>query len=445
MLTRRRALRSERCRSRRSREFSNGIPTGGRCRDKTPSATRRLLQRFSRRSDEPLAGHRRREARARRGTSSADGAFGPSSLVARAHGWHGCWLRCSRWFCRRAALAVAVLATGSKDRATPSSRASPLLSRTNGLWAPDTGTSVTLAVSRDGRHVAFVALGVNRQTGLWIRELGALTPRPLPGTESASSPFWSPDNRSLGFFADGKLKRIDSSGSPAVTLCDAPDNRGGSWGSDVIIFATLQGPLQRVPASGGSPTLATALGPGEVSHLRPGFLPDGRHFFYRAVSPGEANSEAPVYLTALNSANRTWLLNTAGANVVYSRAHLLFLRRNTLMAQPFDDRRLALTGEAAPIAENVRISMTSRRRRTILGLRERGARVSNRLGRILPVGVVRPQRQAPFRTWCSGLIRRHQNISGWQSDSSHRHRSGEEHQRHLALRSRAWVPHQVHV
>ena len=225
-------------------------------------------------------------------------------------------------------------------------------------WAPDIRTSVNLAVSRDGRHVAFVALGVNRQTGLWIRELGALTPRPLPGTEGASSPFWSPDNRALGFFADGKLKRIDLSGSPAVTLCDAPDNRGGSWGSDVIIFATLQGPLQRVPASGGSPILATALGPGEVSHLRPGFLPDGWRFFYRAVSPGEANSEAPVYLTALNSTNRTWLLNTAAANVVYSRAHLLFLRRNTLMAQPFDDRRFALTGEAAPIAENVRVSMT---------------------------------------------------------------------------------------
>jgi Tol biopolymer transport system component len=228
-------------------------------------------------------------------------------------------------------------------------------------WTWTDQPAVDLALSPDGRYLAFAAMGANKQTLLWVRELGGLTARPLPGTEGASSPFWSPDTRSLGFFADGKLKRIGLSENLPFTVCDAPDGRSGSWGSaNVIVFDRLAGPIQRVSASGGTPTNASGLDSDFTIHQAPSFLPDGRHFVYRAGQRGAASSSTaslgrPVYVAALDSPSRTRLLDADAANVVYSRGHLMFLRQNTLMAQPFDERRLVLSGEAVPIAENVRL------------------------------------------------------------------------------------------
>ena len=162
----------------------------------------------------------------------------------------------------------------------------------------------------------------------------------------------------LGFFAGGKLKKIDVSGGPPITLGDAPDPRSGTWNRDgVIIFGpTASSALQRVSAAGGVPTEATSLGQGETVHTRPFFLPDGRHFIYRtSTGPGGG----PIYVAALNSAERKFLLNSDSSNVLYTQGHLLFLREMTLMAQPFDARRLALTGEAFPIAENIRYIATA--------------------------------------------------------------------------------------
>ena len=154
------------------------------------------------------------------------------------------------------------------------------------------GSTAPLSVSPDGRRIAFVAGSPDGKYILWVRSLDTLTAQALAGTEGASSPFWSPDGTTLGFFAGGKLKKIDISGGPATTLCDAPENRGGTWSRDgVIVFNPgNRTVLQKVSASGGVPTAATVLGQGEVGHYRPSFLPDGRHFLYRGAA-GSAVSE----------------------------------------------------------------------------------------------------------------------------------------------------------
>ena len=214
-----------------------------------------------------------------------------------------------------------------------------------------------MAISPDGERVAFVASSVDGKTLLWVRSLDAITAQNLPGTEGATSPFWSPDSRSLGFFAGGNLKKIDLSGGPPITLCDAPDNRGGSWSRDgVIVFApTNISALQKVSASGGAPSAVTALAPGELGHIRPSFLPDGRHILYSTIAP-RSGSGGPIYLGSLDSAERKTLLNATSANALYTQGNLLFLRETTLVAQPFDARRLELTGDTFPIAGQIRIS-----------------------------------------------------------------------------------------
>jgi Tol biopolymer transport system component len=114
------------------------------------------------------------------------------------------------------------------------------------------GTSFP-AVSPDGRHLAFAA-NVEGKQQLWVRELDSLMPRALPGTDGAHYPFWSPDSRSVAFFTNRNLKKVDIAGGPALTLCDALNGRGGSWNqNDVIVFATnFTAPLYRVPAAGGT-------------------------------------------------------------------------------------------------------------------------------------------------------------------------------------------------
>src|SRR5262249_35564647 len=139
--------------------------------------------------------------------------------------------------------------------------------------------ALSIALSPDGRQLAFVTRTEGREF-LWVRALNSVESRMLPGTENPSFPFWSPDSRFIGFFADGKLKKIDSSGGGPQTLCEALEGRGGTWNrEDVIVFApSPTGALYRVPASGGQALAVTALQPqADQSHRWPIFLPDGRH------------------------------------------------------------------------------------------------------------------------------------------------------------------------
>lgn len=202
------------------------------------------------------------------------------------------------------------------------------------------GAPAPLAVSADGQKLAFVASNKEGATLLWIQSLDTLAAQPLAGTEGASSPFWSPDSGFLGFFADGKLKRIAVSGGSPITLCAAPNNRGGIWNRDgIIVFSQNNGQeLQKISAAGGTPSAATVLGQGEPFHRRPVFLPDGRHFLY-TLTPSSAR-ETLTYLASLDSAKRTLLLSIESTNIAYTQGHILFVRKGALMAQPFDAQRL---------------------------------------------------------------------------------------------------------
>jgi Tol biopolymer transport system component len=232
----------------------------------------------------------------------------------------------------------------------------------DGWNVPEPGTfarvgpvgSVPVAVSPDGRRIALVVVNAEGRSQIWVRSLNAPAAQALPGTEGASSPFWSPDGRFLGFFADGKLKKIDTAGGPPLTLCDV-DGNGGTWSRNGVIVLNPQGrgSLQKVSAAGGALTNATELGQGESDQVQPFFLPDGRHFVYTAATGTPAR---PVYLASLDSAERKLLFNADSAEVIFSQDHLLFLRESALMAQPFDLRGLELTGDAFPIAEEIQVT-----------------------------------------------------------------------------------------
>jgi len=211
-------------------------------------------------------------------------------------------------------------------------------------------------LSPDGRNVAFIAR-VGKVTQLWVRPLDSFAARALPGTEDTSFAFWSPDSRNLGFFAQGKLKRIAAVGGPPQALCncDADSNRGASWGrTDVIIFARFSGEIQRIPASGGTPQRVTTLDVSrhEGTHRWPSFLPDGNHFLVMAALLGPVSEENVFYLGSLDGKGSRILFH-GSSPIAYALGHVLYLADNVLMARPFDPVKLDLTGEAVPIAEGV--------------------------------------------------------------------------------------------
>jgi hypothetical protein len=171
-------------------------------------------------------------------------------------------------------------------------------------------------------------------------------------------PFWSPDSKFIGFFGGGKLKKVDVSGGPPITLCDAPLGRGGTWNQEgVILFAPyVSGPLHRVSAAGGvsSPVTALDRARGENTHRWPWFLPDGRHFLYSADTVGGSHAASAIRIASIDSpAGDSKVVVEALSNAVYAQGHLLFLREDTLVALPFDLKRLVAIGEAVPVAESV--------------------------------------------------------------------------------------------
>jgi Tol biopolymer transport system component len=223
------------------------------------------------------------------------------------------------------------------------------------------------ALSPDGEQLAFTATGTDGRRLLYVRPLHSLVTEPLPGTDGAHLPFWSPDSRYIAFFADGKLKKIHAQGGPPLTLCDAYAGWPGAWNrGGVILFRPSVGPLYRVSATGGEAKPATSLDASrlESSHLFAQFLPDGRHFIYLAWSVQEANSG--IYAGSLDS-KETKRLVAATGNAAYTGpppgatgpGYLLFLRGDTLMAQPFDAKRLELSGDPVPLAEHLQTETVS--------------------------------------------------------------------------------------
>jgi Tol biopolymer transport system component len=219
-----------------------------------------------------------------------------------------------------------------------------------------TADSAQLAMSPDGQQIVVApSFGVQQPTPLWLRPLASTSGRLLTGTEGASFPFWSPDGRSIGFFADQKLKRLDINSEAIQTLADAPAARGGAWQADgTILFAPRgAGPLFRVPDTGGEPTVATQLESGQTDHRAPFILPDGKHFIYYARGTPQVRG---VHVARLDGAERKRLLDADGAAVYARSGHLLFPRQGELLAQSFDPTRLALDGEAFRVADSVSVN-----------------------------------------------------------------------------------------
>ena len=209
-------------------------------------------------------------------------------------------------------------------------------------------------LSPDGRRIVFGARGPDGKTQLWVRALDSPAAQPLAGTEGGVRfPFWSPDSRTIAFFADGKLKRMDVTGGPTLALADAPNPVGGSWSPQgVIVFSPkFEGAFQRVGAGGGVPKAATRQEPGH-NYYFPWFLPDGRHFLF--ADQGQTGSRDIVLRIGALDSLETKALGPANSNAVYSNGYVLYLRQTTLLAQPYDEKRLATTGDAVPFAEQVR-------------------------------------------------------------------------------------------
>jgi eukaryotic-like serine/threonine-protein kinase len=211
------------------------------------------------------------------------------------------------------------------------------------------------AVSPDGRRIVFAAVDALGKRQLWIRRLDSLTPEPLPSTDDGTFPFWSPDSRSIGFFASGRLKRLDLDAGSALALCDAVGGRGGAWGPrDVILFSPgVGGGLQQISASGGTPTPVTSIeGTPYTSHRWPQILPDGRHFVYLAVRQEEGNDQSAAFLASLSGREPQLLFKTS-SQALFASGHLLFLRDQTLWAQPFDPNSATLSGAPVAVARDV--------------------------------------------------------------------------------------------
>jgi Tol biopolymer transport system component len=219
---------------------------------------------------------------------------------------------------------------------------------------PETPNPFQISIAPDGKRLAFVAVHEGRQM-LWVRPLDAVEAQPLPGTEGASNPFWSPDSRYIGFGANNILKRVDASGGAPQTICEGVSSALGlgTWNEDgTIIFGSLSG-LQRVSASGGSAITITVpdASRGETAHSSPWFLPDGRHYLYFSSSTQPENRA--IYAGSLDSDQKIRLVNADSMGQYAPQGYLLYQREGTLLAHPFDADRLELKGEPTRLAEQI--------------------------------------------------------------------------------------------
>jgi Tol biopolymer transport system component len=227
-----------------------------------------------------------------------------------------------------------------------------------------------LAVSPDGARLALTLRSADGKLRLYTRLLNQSEVTPLAGTENASFPFFSPAGDWIGFLADNKLKKIAVEGGAAVTLCDAPNLRGASWGDDGNIIAALNtgGALSRVPSEGGTPVPVTKLNSGEVTHRWPQVLPGSQAVLFTASTHTGREDDGNIEVISLKTGERKtvqrggfsprYLATSSGAGPA-GAGHLIYLHQSTLFAVPFDPGRLAATGSPAPILEDVSSTSTA--------------------------------------------------------------------------------------
>src|SRR5262245_16226534 len=226
------------------------------------------------------------------------------------------------------------------------------------ITTPATSSPLDFTLSPDGRSLAFVASGDGPQR-LWIRQLDQADARPLPGTEDAAFPFWSADGRSIGFFATGRLKRIDIASGQLQVLATAGTGRGGAWNSDdtILFAATSGGSLFHIPASGGEPVPATRVKPNQSDHRFPAFLPDGKHFLFYVQGDLEIQG---IYLGSLDGGEpkRLTAADSAGAYLTPNR--IVFVRQGALITRQLDLAREELVGNPETLADSVGLNAVFR-------------------------------------------------------------------------------------
>jgi Tol biopolymer transport system component len=284
--------------------------------------------------------------------SARSGIALPEAPPARIASWP--WIR------RRAAWIVlgVLLVAGAFTALHYARQAGSLLPPLRSELVAPADTSIgSVAVSPDGRRLAFVGWS-DGKSQLWLRTLEGLTTEPLSGTSGAAFPFWSPDGQQIGFFADGKLKRISAAGGSAQVLADAPYGRGASWSDDgIILFApSFDLPLYRVSANGGdaAPLMPLDASREESSQRWPCFLPGGMRFLYFSFSPVTEN--IGIYVGSLDGKTKTLLVPGAYGAAYADPGYVLFLRGRLLVAQPFDPRSLKLGGRAFTIDDQVGVN-----------------------------------------------------------------------------------------
>jgi len=224
------------------------------------------------------------------------------------------------------------------------------------------GPTPIVAFSPDGSRLVYVATR-GGSTQLYVRAIGRSEPTPIPGTEGAETPFFSPDGQSVGFFAEGKLKKVSLSGGAPLTLCSAPINRGASWApDDSIIFtpAAATSGLFQVSAAGGTPKSLTTpdRSKGEVSHRWPEFLPGGKALLF-TIWIGSSFDNSRIGLLSPETGERRVLLEGGAYARYVPSGHLVYARSGGLMAVPFDLKRLEVSGPPVSILEGVSTSPLS--------------------------------------------------------------------------------------
>jgi len=220
--------------------------------------------------------------------------------------------------------------------------------------------AVDMAIAPNGHTVAVIGSSeADRTNMVWLYEIGAQQAQKLPGTEGADFPFWSPDGKSLAFFADGRLKKVDIDGGPVQAICNAATGRGGTWNKDGVIVLTPRGGLTeglyRVQATGGTPTRITTpdSASGENSNRWPMFLPDGKHFlFFGGDVAGQMEPDA-IYVGKLDSNEKKFVVKAAANATYVAPGFLIYYRDRTLFGQAFDADKLEVSGEAVPLLNDV--------------------------------------------------------------------------------------------
>jgi Tol biopolymer transport system component len=255
------------------------------------------------------------------------------------------------------ALAATALAIGFVSRAPKPSQ--PInLSAETGADAPlYTEWGAAAVLSPDGRRMAFIATDPDQQRRIYLRSLDQLQATVLHGTEGARDHFFSPDGEWLGFFADGKLKKISMQGGTAVTLSDAPTGHGGSWGEDgnIVFVPTIRSGLFRVSSAGGAAEPLTTLNreAGEITERWPQALPGGKSVIFTSHTHGGNYEDADIVVYSISSGQHKMLLQKGYYPRYLPSGHLLYVHEGTIFAAPFDAKRLELTGKPVPIVEGV--------------------------------------------------------------------------------------------